>query len=226
MLGIHSPKKKKKKEYVEHPAQMDIFLFGIKPMFNNKVSVVSFTLVYIQQFFFYSFKVKAGIEQLWWFNNWDGRVWTCVTFHPRAILFELGPGNSPGLEQTLPAFKRPQQMWEREGKSPQWDHTNVLASTEIIQKTLKVASYRLCIPKRSLTISTTQKTLCNKDQKQLQPEPSSWKQNDLHFCRHHVCFKVLIEIKEIWCFNLRIRCWLFILKITTNSRWNLTEKEC
>lgn len=34
----------------------------------------------------------------------------CVTFHPRAILFDLGPGNSPGLEQTLPAFKRPQQM--------------------------------------------------------------------------------------------------------------------
>lgn len=185
MLGIHSPKNKK--EYVV-PAQMDIFPFGIEPMFNNKVSVVSFTLVYIQHFF-YSFKVIAGIEQLWWFNNWNGRVWTCVTFHPRAILFDLGPGNSPGLEQTLPAFKRPQQMhmWERERKSPQWDHTNVLASTKIIQKTSRVASYRLCIPKRSLTNFITQKTLRNKDQKkQLQPELSSWKQNDLHFCRHHV----------------------------------------
>lgn len=50
MLGIHSPKNKK--EYVV-PAQMDIFLFGIEPMFNNKVSVVSFTLVYIQHFFLF-----------------------------------------------------------------------------------------------------------------------------------------------------------------------------
>ena len=64
-VGTSIHPKNIKKEYVEHPAQMDIFLFGIKPMFNNKVSVVSFTLVYIQQFFFYSFKVKAGIEQLW-----------------------------------------------------------------------------------------------------------------------------------------------------------------
>lgn len=61
MLGIHSPKKKK--EYVEHPAQMDNFLFGIEPMFNNKVSVVSFTLS-IYSLYFFSFKVIAGIEQL------------------------------------------------------------------------------------------------------------------------------------------------------------------
>ena len=162
-------------------------------MFNNKVSVVSFTLS-IYSLYFFSFKVIAGIEQLRWFNNWNGWVWTCVTFHPRAIVFDLGPGNSPGLEQTLPAFKWPQQMhmWERVRESLQWDHTNVLASTEIVQKTLRVASYRLCIPKRSLTIFITSTkprrsfVIINKDQKQLQPEPSYWKQNDLHFCRHHV----------------------------------------
>lgn len=97
----------------------------------NKDKCGLFYLVYINQSFFTSFllfqcelmtgtieyeQVSLSTLESICFNDWNGWVWRSATLHPGAIHFDLGPGNPPRMEQTLPAFKGPQKMhvWERE----------------------------------------------------------------------------------------------------------------
>lgn len=58
---------------------------------------------------------------LWWFLDWNS--WVCTSLYLYFVFFDLGPGNLPCLQQTLPAFKGHKTwMWEGENSKPRKEY--------------------------------------------------------------------------------------------------------